>query len=283
MSDLTNSIIHSLIHSIAFCYCTTPNQSMSTATVWNPELYTQRHSFVYQYGEGLVDLLTPKPGERILDLGCGTGELTNQISEAGANVVGIDSSEELIATAQQQFPLLTFHQQDATQLTEVEQYDAVFSNAVLHWIFDQNAVTQSMFRALIPSGRLVVEFGGEGNVQQIRSALKKTLRRHGYQEAADVTLWYFPSVGQYTTLLEQHGFRVQLAHHYARPTLLTDAKNGIKDWLMMFANSYLEAIPTDEQVLMLKEIQESLRPTLYRDHHWYADYQRLRVTAIKPL
>ena len=253
------------------------------ATTWNPTLYTQKHNFVYQYGEGLVELLAPQPSERILDLGCGTGELTNQISEAGATVLGIDSAEELILAARKQFPQLSFHQQDAAQLTEVEQYDAVFSNAVLHWISDQDAVTRGVFRALKPGGRLVVEFGGEGNVQQIREALKKILQQHGYQKAASINLWYFPSVGQYTTLLEQHGFRVQSAHHYARPTQLADAKTGIKDWLAMFANSYLEAVPSDVRPLILDEVQNALQPALYRDGHWYADYQRLRLTAIKPL
>ena len=256
---------------------------MSTATVWNPELYTQKHNFVYKYGEGLVELLAPQPGEQILDLGCGTGELTNQINKAGADVVGIDSSKKLISAACEQFPHLPFYHQDATQLTEVERYDAVFSNAVLHWIQDQDAVTQGMFRALRPGGRLVVELGGEGNVQQIRAALKKTLQRRGYQKAADTTLWHFPSVGQYTTLLEQHRFRVQSAQHYDRPTELADTKHGIINWLMMFANSYLETVPPEERTLVLEEVQELLRPILLRNQQWYADYQRLRVTAIKPL
>ena len=252
-------------------------------TTWNPELYTQKHNFVYQYGEGLVELLNPQPGECILDLGCGTGELTYRISETGAEVVGIDSAAELIATARRQFPQLSFYHQNATKLTDTDRYDAVFSNAVLHWIQDQGAVTQRMFQALKPGGRLVVEFGGEGNVQQIREALEKTLRRYGYENAANTTLWYFPSVGQYATLLEQYGFRVQLAHHYARPTILTDANNGIKDWLAMFANSYLETVSPDEQEMLLDDVQDSLRPALYRDQHWYADYRRLRITAIKPI
>ncbi|MGB3777746.1 MAG: methyltransferase domain-containing protein [Tunicatimonas sp.] len=254
---------------------------MPNTTAWNPDLYTQKHNFVYQYGEDLVALLAPQPGECILDLGCGTGELTNQISEAGARVVGIDSSEELILAARKHFPQLSFHQRDATRLTDSEQYDAVFSNAVLHWISNQDAVSQGMFRALKPGGRLVIEFGGEGNVQQIREALKKTLQQHGYQKDASINLWYFPSIGQYTTLLEQHGFRVQSAHHYARPTRLADAETGIKDWLGMFANSYLEAVPPDVRPLILNEVQNALQPALYSDGHWYADYQRLRVTATK--
>ena len=251
-------------------------------TAWNPDLYKQKHSFVYQYGEDLVEVLCPQPSERILDVGCGTGELTQRISEIGADVVGIDSSEELIVAARRQFPHLPFHHQDATQLTDTDQYDGVFSNAVLHWIQDQEVVTRCLFQVLKPGGRLVVEFGGEGNVQHIREALKVVLQQRGYKRQAQISLWYFPSVGQYATLLEQHGFRIQIAHHYARPTPLVDSKNGIKDWLVMFAGNYLKDISSDEQAVMLNEVQNLLRPTLYRNQQWYADYQRLRVTATKP-
>ena len=251
-------------------------------TVWNPGLYTQNHNFVFQYGAALVEVLAPQTGERILDVGCGTGELTYQISEAGAKVIGIDSSEALITTARRQFPHLTFHHQDATQLSDVQLYDAVFSNAVLHWILDQPTVTEKMYQALRPGGRLVVELGGEGNVRQITDALKTTLLHHGYDRQANIDLWYFPSVGQYTSLLERQGFRVQGAWHFARPTRLADTDRGIRDWLAMFAGAYLEAIPSEEQELIMKETQERLRPKLYRDQHWYADYQRLRVTATRP-
>lgn len=252
-------------------------------TAWNPELYTQKHSFVYQYGEGLVDLLNAQPNERILDLGCGTGELTDQISKTGADVIGIDSSADLLVAARREFPKLTFRHQNATELADTYQYDAVFSNATLHWILDQQEVTQRMFRSLKSGGRLVVELGGQGNVQCIRQALTETLRQYGYVQQAQINLWYFPSVGQYTTLLEQHGFYVQTAHHYARPTPLADADNGVKDWLKMFANHYLKTILSEEQAALLEDTQSRLRPNLYYDGQWHADYQRLRVTAMKPL
>lgn len=251
-------------------------------TAWNPQLYTQKHHFVYQYGATLVELLDPQPGERILDLGCGTGELTHQISESGASVVGIDSSTELIATAQQRFSHLKFYQQDATQLSGIERYDAVFSNAVLHWIKDQDAVTAAAHHTLKPGGRLVVEFGGKGNVQLIRNALRGVLQQQGYEQAARAELWYFPSVGEYTTLLERHSFEVQWAQHYARPTVLVDTQSGIKDWLRMFANSYLATVPPEAQETVLNETQDRLRSQLYYDHQWHADYRRLRVAATKP-
>lgn len=247
-----------------------------------PQLYTQKHHFVYQYGAALVELLDPQPGELILDLGCGTGELTNQISQSGAEVLGIDSSEALVVRAQHQFPGLTFYRQDATQLPDIERYDAVFSNAVLHWIEDQPTISAAMCRALKPGGRLVVEFGGKGNVQLIRDALRGVLQQQSYEQAACAELWYFPSVGEYTTLLERHGFEVQWAQHYARPTVLADARNGIKDWLRMFANSYLVTVPPEAQETVLNETQDRLRSQLYYDHQWHADYRRLRVVATKP-
>ena len=253
-----------------------------SVTSWSPTLYNQKHSFVYHYGESLLKELNPQPNEQILDLGCGTGELTQQISASGACAIGIDSSAELIATAEQRFPNVEFRRQDATQLSDIERYDALFSNAVLHWIKDQDTLTRTMFQVLKPGGRLVAEFGGQGNVQTIVSALRETLQQHGYDQQAATELWYFPSVGQYASLLEKYGFQVQQIQCYARLTELADAENGIKDWLRMFANRYLEDTSPDKQEAILHEVQETVRPQLFRDGHWYADYQRLRAVATKP-
>ena len=254
-----------------------------SVTSWSPTLYNQKHSFVYHYGESLVKELNSQPNEQILDLGCGTGELTQQISASGACAIGIDSSAELIATAQQRFPNIEFRRQDAAQLSDTEQYDAIFSNAVLHWIKDQSAVTRGMFQVLRPGGRLVAEFGGQGNVQTIVNALRETLWQYGYEQQATVEPWYFPSVGQHASLLETHGFRVQWMHHYDRPTELADTEDGIVDWLRMFAGSFLLGIATDKQDAILDEVQEKLRTELYREGKWYADYQRLRFRAVRPL
>ena len=231
----------------------------------------------------MVKELNPQPNEQILDLGCGTGELTQQISASGACAIGIDSSAELIATAQQRFPNVKFRRQDATQLSDIEQYDALFSNAVLHWIKDQDTLTRTMFHVLKPGGRLVAEFGGQGNVQTIVNALREKLWQYGYEQQAAVEPWYFPSVGQYASLLETHGFRVQWMHHYVRPTELNDTADGIVDWLRMFAGSFLAGIATDQQDVILVEVQEKLRTELYRQGKWYADYHRLRFRAVKPL
>ncbi len=254
-----------------------------SATSWNPTLYNQKHSFVYHYGESLIDELNPQPNEQILDLGCGTGELTQRISTFGAYATGIDSSAELIAAAQQRFPSIEFRRQDAAQLSDTECYHAIFSNAVLHWVKDQSAVTRGMFQALRPGGRLVAEFGGQGNVQTIVNALREILLQYGYEQQAAAQPWYFPSVGQYASLLETHGFRVQWMHHYVRPTELNDTADGIVDWLRMFAGSFLAGIATDQQDAILVEVQEKLRTELYRQGKWYADYQRLRFRAVRPL
>ena len=254
-----------------------------SVTSWSPTLYNQKHSFVYHYGESLVKELNSQPNEQILDLGCGTGELTQQISKSEATVVGTDSSAELIATAQQQFPNVKFRRQDATQLSDIEQYDAIFSNAVLHWIKDQSAVTRGMFQVLRPGGRLVAEFGGQGNVQTIVNALRETLWQYGYEQTG--ILSNRGKVPRFDSglLLETHGFQVQWMHHYDRPTELADTEDGIVDWLRMFAGSFLLGTATDKQNAILDEVQEKLRTELYREGKWYADYQRLCFQAIKPL
>lgn len=147
---------------------------------WNSELYSHKHAFVYQYGEGLVDLLNPQPGERILDLGCGSGELTQRIAERGASVIGIDASATMLETAKNQFPALELYPMDATQFEFAEPFDAIFSNAVLHWVTDYEAAVGRMAAALKPGGRLVVEFGGKGNVATIIQAVAKQLANFGY-------------------------------------------------------------------------------------------------------
>ena len=254
---------------------------MEHTTAWNPSLYTKKHSFVYEYGESLVELLAPQAGEKIIDVGCGSGELTHKISLSGADVTGIDASPEMVEQAQKNFPRLHFAVMDAAQLPFSEEFDAVFSNATLHWIFNQVALATRIYDGLVPDGRMVVEFGGKGNVQNIRHALRSTLLSFGYLEQANRSIWYFPSIGQYATLLEETGFQVQLAQHYDRDTALEDTENGMKDWLRMFAGAFLKGIPPAHHEDTLEQTQESLRSTQYRDGVWHADYKRIRMVAVK--
>lgn len=245
---------------------------------WNADLYTDKHAFVFQYGTGLIDLLNPQPGEQILDVGCGTGELTQQIAERGASVMGIDAAESMIARAAEQFPALDFRVADITTVELPERFDAIFSNAVLHWVTDYEAAIRQMKKHLKPGGRLVVEFGGKDNVKQITDEVLRQLQKRGYPRAP--FWWYFPSVGEYTTVLERHGFRVELAQHYDRDTLLNDPDTGLTDWLEQFGAYFFEGVSPADKADILDATQTALRPSLLRNGRWYADYKRLRVVAI---
>ncbi len=150
---------------------------------WNAELYTNKHAFVFQYGTGLIDLLNPRPGERILDAGCGTGELTQQIAERGVSVMGLDAAGPMIAKATEQFPSLPFQVADITTVDLPERFDAIFSNAVLHWVTDYEAAIRQLKKHLKPGGRLVVEFGGKDNVKQITDTVLHELQKRGYARA----------------------------------------------------------------------------------------------------
>lgn len=250
-------------------------------TNWNASLYDDKHSFVFKFGEDVVQLLAPREGELILDLGCGTGHLTSLIAKAGARVTGIDRSVAMIDRARAAYPDLDFRVMSATDMHFDMPFDAVFSNATLHWVLDKETAVENIARALRAGGRLVLEMGGKGNVEEIVLATRKALTRHGYYSNAAIQLWYFPSLSEYTSLLEKKGFRVQFASYFDRPTELTDSKNGIKDYIRMFGNAFFNAIPDAEIDEVLNDIQESVRGTNYRNGAWYANYKRLRVAAIK--
>src|ERR1700719_4137852 len=165
---------------------------------WDPQDYQKRHAYVFQYGEALLDLLAPQAGERILDLGCGAGQLTAAIAQTGAVAFGLDASPEMIAQARANFPALDFRIGDATNFSVDPPLDAVFSNAALHWVKNAEAVAACISRALKPAGRLVAEFGGHGNIQSIVNAIRQVL---GPVELP----WFFPSIGEYASVLETHG------------------------------------------------------------------------------
>ncbi|MDB5241338.1 MAG: type 11 methyltransferase [Spirosoma sp.] len=250
---------------------------------WNTDLYQQKHAFVFQYGDDLLTVLKPQPGERILDLGCGTGELTARIAQKGAEVVGLDASATMIAKARQSFPDLTFQLGDAQQLVTSQPFDAIFSNATLHWIGEtqQPRVLRTVFKALKPGGRFVAELGGRGNVQRILNALHSVLNEVGINQP--VHLNYFPSVGQYATMLETAGFSIRWMQYFDRDTPLTDPQTGISDWLTMFRGDLLNALSDKDRQAVISAVNLQLRPTNFRDGYWFADYKRLRFEAVKPL
>ena len=250
-------------------------------TSWNANLYDDKHSFVAKYGEDVVRLLAPQNGERILDLGCGTGHLTHLIAQAGPRITGIDNSPAMIARAQALYPDLDFRVMSATDLRFDALFDAVFSNATLHWVLDKESAVEQVAQVLKPGGRFVLEMGGKGNVEEIVVATRKVLTRHGYYSNAAIQLWYFPSLSEYTTLLEKKGFRVRFAAHFDRSTELKDTENGIKDFVRMFGNAFFNDIPENEIDTVLTEIQDLVRPTNYRNGSWYGNYKRLRIAATK--
>jgi trans-aconitate methyltransferase len=255
----------------------------TTNMSWNTSLYDNKHDFVFKYGEYLVHMLTPQEGEQILDVGCGTGYLTQLIASSGAMVTGMDSSVDMIAKAKNDYPHLSFRVASVTDFSFGQSYDAMFSNAVLHWVTEKEKAIQCMYNNLKPGGRLVLEMGGKGNVEKIVNALRAALKKHGYKKNAARQPWYFPSLSEYTGLLEKQGFRVTYAAHYNRETELKDAQQGIKDWVDMFGSAFLEGIGNEEKDAILEDVQETLRHTQYRQHKWYADYKRLRVVAIKEI
>lgn len=248
---------------------------------WNTELYDKEHSFVSKYGKGLVEVLNPKAGEHILDLGCGTGDLAHQLLLMGCEVTGIDSSKQMIEEAKKKYTGIKFVCADACYFEMNEKYDAVFSNAVLHWIKEQDAVLENIFFHLKPGGRFIAELGAKGNVEKIRMELKKVLKKHGFTKQAAISNWYFPSVAEYANKLEEHGFEIHFIECYDRPTKLKSTDNGIVDWLEMFGSPFFEGVNEVDKMKILYEVQENLRDKLYENGVWMADYRRLRFWAKK--
>ena len=253
------------------------------ARQWDAGLYDDQYSFVWKYGAELIALLAPRPGERILDLGSGTGHLTARIAELGATVIGLDSSSAMVEQAQRHYPDLEFVVGDGADFHFPEAFDAVFSNATLHWVTRAAGAAKCIAAALKPGGRLVAELGGKGNVQAITTAIQRARAVVGLPDRPDLSPWYYPSIAEYATLLEQHGLSVVEARLFNRPTPLDGGEEGLRNWLHMFAESYFAEVPASQRETVLAEIERHLRPEWYRDATWIADYRRLRLIALKEL
>jgi trans-aconitate methyltransferase len=245
---------------------------------WNPSLYQQKHSFVYEYGKELLALLEAQPEERILDLGCGTGQLTKSIADCGASVVGLDYAGAMIDSARRNFPQLEFVLADASDFSFAEKFDAVFSNAALHWVRRAEEAVICIRNALKNGGRFIAEFGGKGNVEGIAKAIRQTLK-----EMVDLDVqhqWYFPSIGEYASLLENHQFIVQQAIWFERPTRL-EGEDGMRNWIEMFCDKMFENLLEAAKAEALQRIEARLKPTHFDQGSWFADYTRLRIVARK--
>jgi trans-aconitate methyltransferase len=241
---------------------------------WRSETYLQHAAFVPNLGAAALELLAPRPGERILDIGCGEGTLTRQIVARGATVVGIDSSQDMVDAALARG--LDARLVDAEMLGFDNEFDAVFSNAALHWIRNQDAVLDGIVRALRHGGRFVAELGGRGNIAAIETAINVVLARRGLQPG---TRRYYPSDSEYDARLTAHGFTVEQIALIPRPTPLP---TGIRGWLGIFERSTLDRLGAGSEAAV-DEIEELLRPTLCDQGRWTADYVRLRFKATKTI
>ena len=250
------------------------------AEKWDAGLYDARHAFVWEKAKGVVQLLAAKGGERILDLGCGTGTLTAEIATSGAQMVGVDRSFEMIEAARKKFPAIQFEVCDARALPFSAEFDAVFSNAALHWIPEAGSVVEGVSRSLKPGGRFIAEFGGKGNVRNVVAALESALRQLAISSGG-ANPWFYPSVSQYAALLEKHALEVREASLFERPTRLEDGQRGLATWIAMFGNSFLERVPADQRTAFIRAAGHAARPSLWQDDHWELDYRRLRIAAWK--
>jgi trans-aconitate methyltransferase len=245
---------------------------------WDASLYANNGRFVALLAESLVDLLHPQPGERILDLGCGDGFLTRRIAESGATVIGVDASPQMIASARERG--VDAHLLNGESLPFANEFDAVFSNAALHWMSDHEAVLAGVYRALKPGGRFVAECGGQGNVAAIRVALLAVLGALG-MAPEQIENNHFYSPVEYRRLLEAQHFVVEDIKLTPRPTPLP---SGMADWLHTFRRSVFEALQEDDRAAAIDETVKLLRPALCdSEGNWTADYVRLRFVATKSL
>lgn len=241
---------------------------------WYAQDYAKNSRFVQELALPVVDLLAPKPGERILDLGCGDGALTVEIVAAGADVLGIDLSEELVAAAKARG--LNVRQRDGHALDFDSEFDAVFSNAALHWMRAPDLVIAGVARALKPGGRFVGELGGHGNVAAIATAMRAVSAKRGGDPAL-VAPWFFPTPDEYAELLENGGFTVREIALVPRPTPLAI---GMEGWLRTFGRSFFDQFPEPERTAIVEEVMELLRPSLCDSKGgWTADHIRVRFFA----
>jgi SAM-dependent methyltransferase len=239
---------------------------------WNAADYDRNARFVSDLGQPALELLAPKPGERVLDLGCGDGALTMKLVEAGASVVGVDTSPAFIEAARARG--LDARLLDATALPFAGEFDAVFTNAVLHWLPDLGPVLAGVRRALRTNGRFVGEFGGHGCVAAICTALAAVCQRRGMPVALP---WHYATVARFETALAAHGFRPITVHLIPRPTPLP---SGMAAWLRTFAGPVFAVLPEADREGALAETVELLRFSLCDERgNWTADYTRLRFAA----
>ena len=252
-----------------------------TGQTWDAGRYAENGRFVATMAGAVVDLLEPQEGERILDVGCGDGALTERIRETGARVVGVDASEAMVRAARAR-GLEVVHG-SAVEMEFAGEFDAVFSNAALHWIpcREQGRALGRIAAALRPGGRFVAEMGGQGNIAAIRTALRAVLGPMGV-DAEEEAASCFPALEEQRTRLEEAGFAVRGMEVIPRPTPLPGGTDGMRVWLETFRNGVLDRLPGEKRARAVEEVVRLLRPVLEDEAGlWTADYVRLRFVAVR--
>ncbi len=243
---------------------------------WDAKDYGRNAAFVHGLAGGVLEWLDAKAAEHILDLGCGDGQLTLRIAATGASVVGVDTSAEMVASARARGVVAEVANAEALPFAG-RTFDAVFSNAVLHWVRDQDAMMAEVRRVLKPGGRFVAEMGGHGNVAAIRVAFMAVLARHGHVDKEEGVNCY-PTPEAYSRRLVRHGFRVERIELIPRPTPLPES--GMEGWLRTFRRGVLNSLPEDLRETVVVETAALLAPVLRDEEgNWTADYIRLRFIA----
>lgn len=246
---------------------------------WDAEDYKQNFSFVPEYGEAVMDLLTVEKGSHVVDLGCGNGALTEQLAARGYDVLGVDASPEMLALARQSHPELSFAAGNALDFELEAPADAIFSNAVLHWIDAdrQQEMLDHIASQIRVGGQFVCEFGGKDCAEAVHSTLTEVFAAHGLTYCRT---FYFPTIGEYAPMMEAAGLRVRYAILFDRPTR-QQTEDGLADWIRMFDKAPFEGVDPALADTMIQEAVERLRPVLYHDDAWYVDYTRIRFQCIR--
>ena len=248
---------------------------MSNTNKWNADKYNKHANFVSNLASPVIDLLEPKKDEHILDLGCGDGTLAVEIEKFGANVVAVDLSESMVKRTKEKG--IKAFVMSATELTFKNDFDAVFSNAVLHWVKDANEAIKKISKSLKSNGRFIAEFGGYGNIKYLTEAMQEVFDNHK-EFGKFNNPWYFPKDTEYKQLLENNGFNVEYIELIPRPTKIDDISN----WLDIFANGIVSHLTDEQQKQFKQEVRAILKPKIYSEEDgWVADYVRLRLKATK--
>lgn len=244
---------------------------------WNPDTYNNGARFIIEFGKPVLEMLNPKQGERILDLGCGTGIIARQLADMGCEVVGIDSSAEMVEAAKKLG--VDARLIDAVEVESTKKFDAVVSNAAIHWMPDKYAVVRNVWKALKPGGRFVAECGADGCIRIVREGIKLALTKRGIDYKSR-NPWKFCEYGEFLELLKAQGFKVEYIARIDKPTALEDS--GLRKWLIVCTASHTEGFSEEEKSAFYDDVEAYCKPILFKNGVWYVDYVRLRFVAVKP-